>query len=113
VHAAAPTPRAAGRAAKELGDELPRLETFGERMAVPPVRAEDDVINPQMAANPGSDRLLADVGVAGPVHQSALVAASQFLFALSNDLHRAVKTQPRLGLRPDVESSRHEILPFD
>jgi hypothetical protein len=47
------------------------------------------------------------------VDQSALVAPSQFFFALANDLHRAVKTQPRLRLRTPFESSGHEILLFE
>jgi hypothetical protein len=81
-------------------------------MAVPPVRAEDNVVRLEVSTDSGSDRLLTDVGVARPVDQSALVATSQLFFALSNDLHRAIKTQPRLRLRSEIESSRHEILPF-
>ena len=88
------------------------LQTLGQGMAVPPVGAEDDVVGFQMSTNPGGDRLLADVRVAGPVNQAALVAAGQLFFALANGLHRAIETQQGLFRRADlivlaIESSRH------
>ena len=49
VHAAAPAARAAGLAAEQLGDQLPRRHSLGQGMAVTAVRAEDHVVRPQMA----------------------------------------------------------------
>ena len=44
VHAAAAAARAAGRPAEQLGDQLARRHALGQRVAVPAVRAEDDVV---------------------------------------------------------------------
>ena len=73
MHAAAAAVRAAGRAAEQLGDQLPRRHALGQRVAVAAVRAEDHVVGAQVGADADGDRLLADVGVAGPVDQAALV----------------------------------------
>jgi hypothetical protein len=62
-------------------------------MTVAAMRAEDDVVGPQMGADADGDRLLADVGVAGAVDQPALMAAGQLLFALADRLHRPVEIQ--------------------
>jgi hypothetical protein len=113
VHAPAPPPRTARRSAEELGDKLPRLQTLGERVPVPPMRAENDVLGSQVATNPGGDRLLADIGVAGPVHEAPLVATGQLLFAQPDHLHRAVKPEPRFSLRTQIDSSRHGSCRFE
>ena len=93
VHAAAAALRAAGRAAEQLGDQLARREPLGQGMAVAAVRAEDDVVGPQMRADAGGDRLLADVGVAGAVDQPALMRPCQLLLAAANEHHRAIEGQ--------------------
>jgi hypothetical protein len=93
VHAAAAAVRAAGLPAVQLGDELPRRHALGQRVTVAAVRAEDDVVGPQMGADAGRDRLLADVGVAGAVNQAALVGARQPLFTAADPRHRAVQRQ--------------------
>jgi hypothetical protein len=79
-------------------------------VSVSSMRAEEDVIDSQLAADPSRNGLLSDIGVAGAVNQASLVAAGQLLFALANQPHRAVETQPRFRLRTQIESSRHEIL---
>jgi hypothetical protein len=42
-------------------------------MPMPAVRAEDDVVGPQMRTHPGGDRLLPNVRVASAVNQAALM----------------------------------------
>ena len=54
MHAAAAALRAAGRAAEELGEQLPRREPLGQGMAVPAVRAEDDVFVCRCAQTPAA-----------------------------------------------------------
>ena len=91
VHAAAAPVRTAGRAAEELGEQLPGRDALGQRVPVPAVRAEDDVVAAQMGTNARGNRLLADVGVAGPVNQAALVRSCQLLLAASDQDHAAIK----------------------
>jgi hypothetical protein len=93
VHAAAAPPRAAGRPAVQLGDQLARGQALGQGVAVPAVRAEDHVVLTQVGAHADGDRLLADVGVAGSVDQSALMGAGQLLLALPDQLHLPVEPQ--------------------
>jgi hypothetical protein len=65
-------------------------------MPVPAVRAEDDVALPEVGAHADGDRLFADVGVAGPVHEPALVRPGKLLFALTDDLHVVEEIEQRL-----------------
>ena len=60
---------------------------LGQRVPVPAVGAEDDVVAAQVRTNPGGDRLLPDVGVAGPVNQPALMRSRQLLFAAPDQDH--------------------------
>ena len=62
-------------------------------MPVAAVGAEYGVFRRQVGANAGGDRFLADVSVAGAEDQSALVQTRQLLFALPNELHRAIQGQ--------------------
>ncbi len=41
-----------GRLAEELGDNLPRRHALGERVAMPPVGAEDDIVRARWAQTP-------------------------------------------------------------
>ena len=59
VHAAAASLRTAGRAAEQLGEQLPRRNALGQRVPVPAVRAEDDVVAAQVRTNARGDRFLA------------------------------------------------------
>ena len=69
---------------------------FAERVPVPAVSTEDDVVAPQVRTDSGGDRLLADVGVAGPMNQATLIGARQLLFAAPDQDHRAIKGQELL-----------------
>ena len=91
VHAAAAAAGAAGRPAEELGDEVARRHALGKRVAVAAVRAEDDVGGSEVAADTGSDRLLAHVSMAGAVDQAPLVATGELFFGVPDDEHRAVE----------------------
>ena len=86
MHAAAASLGTAGRAAEELGEQLPRRHALGQRVPVPAMSAEDDVIAAQVCTNAGGDRLLADVSVAGSMNQAALVRARPV--ALRSDVSR-------------------------
>ena len=50
-----------------------RRHALGQRVAVAAVRAEDDVVPPQVRTDADRDRFLADVGVAGAVDEAALM----------------------------------------
>ncbi len=91
MHAAAAPLRAAGRAAEELGEQLARRHALGQRVPVPAVGAEDDVVAAQMRTDAGGDRLLPDVRVAGPVNQPALMRSRQLLFAAPDHEHRPIE----------------------
>jgi hypothetical protein len=58
---------------------------------VSPVRAEDNVVLPQMRADAGRDGFLTDVGVTRAVDEPALMATRQLLLRLADELHRAVE----------------------
>jgi hypothetical protein len=62
-------------------------------MSMSAVSAEDDIVLPQMSTNRAGDRFFADVRMTGTVNQPALMAASQFLFRLTDHLHRSVNPQ--------------------
>ena len=78
-------------AAEQLGDQLPRRNALGERVAVTAMRAEDDIVRAQMSADAGGDRLLADISVAGAMHQAALTGAGQLLLRPADEEHGAEK----------------------
>src|SRR5439155_22841423 len=81
VHAAAAAVRAAGLPAEQLGKKLPWRDAFRQRMPVAAVRAEDHVVLPQVSADADVNRFLADIRVAGPVDQPALVRPGELLLA--------------------------------
>ena len=93
VHAAAAALRTAGRAAEQLGEQLAGRHALGEGVPVPAMRAEDDVVAAQVGTDPGGDRLLPDVRMAGPMDQAALMArASCSSQRLIRD-HASIKRQ--------------------
>ena len=113
VHAAAAPVRAAGRAAEQLGDQLARRHALGQGVAVPAVRAEDDVVGPQMGTDAGGDRFLADVGVAGAVDQAALMRAGQLLLAAADQNHDSdTETRDGSGSDPLESIGRVDRLSF-
>jgi hypothetical protein len=81
---------APGRAPEEFGDQLDRWQSFGQRMAMTSVRAEDRVVRAQMRAYARGYGFLAHVGVTSAMHQAACVHARELLFGSPNQLHRAV-----------------------
>ncbi len=89
VHTSAAAARASRLAAEQLGHECLRGNALGQGMAVTPVRAEDDVVPAKVSTNPGRDRLLTHVGVAGAMDQTALMGSRQVLFAPTDRLHAA------------------------
>ena len=93
MHAAPAALRAAGRPAEQLGEQLAGRHALRQSMPVTAMRAEDDVIAAKMCTHPRGDRFLADVGVAGPVNQPALMRSRQLLFAAADQEHRAIKRQ--------------------
>ena len=76
-----------------LGKQLARLQSFGQRMPMATMGAEDHVLLPQVSANTDSNSFLPDIGVAGAVDESALVRPGQAFFALPDKLHRAIEPQ--------------------
>ena len=112
VHAAAAAVRAAGRPAEQLGDQLARRHALGQRVAVPAVGAEDDVVGPQMGADADGDRLLPDVGVAGAVDRArawarASCSSTRRMRSISRKSQSAcsvVRSSP-----PSVETDIYEI----
>jgi len=93
MHAAAAPARTTALPAIQLGDELHRRDTLGERVTMSAVGAEDNVLRAQMRAYAGRDRLLADVGVASAVDQAALVRFDQLLLGAANQQHLPIKLQ--------------------
>lgn len=93
MHRASASSRAAGRASEQLGHQFARRHSFGQRVTVSAMRAEDRIDRSEMRADAGRDGLLTDVRVAGPVDETALMTARQFLFRLTDDEHRAVEEE--------------------
>ncbi len=77
MHAAASSPRTAVHAAEQLGDQFERLDSFGQRVSVAAMRAEDDVVPGQMRAHAGRDRFFTHVSVACSMDQSMTVRFRQ------------------------------------
>ena len=105
MHAAPASARATGGPPEQLGEQLPRRNPFGERVPVAAVRAEDDVFGLQMSAHSHRDRLFADIRVAGPMHEPALMRLGELFLALPDHLHVAEQfetgllVEPRCGCR--------------
>src|SRR5437870_12358867 len=53
--------------------------------------AEDGVVGAQMGTHPNRDRLLADVRMAGTVHETLLVRARELLFGATDDEHLTIE----------------------
>ena len=68
-------------------------------MPVPTVRAEDGVFCSKVRKHAGCDRFLADIRVARAVDQSTLMRLRQPIFALANNLHRAIKCEERFFVK--------------
>src|SRR5438552_19146112 len=69
-------------------------------MAMPAVRARDDVVGSEHSAYPGGTRLLAHRRVKRPGHAPALVQGLDRKLDLSDEPHRAVHLQRRRYLTP-------------
>ena len=82
MHASAASMRDAGFAPEQFGDQAPWLDPLGQRVAMTAVRAEHHIAGPQMGANSGRDRFLANIRMAGAVDQPALMKSSQLFFGL-------------------------------
>ena len=57
------------------------------------MRAEDDILGPQMVAYRTGDRFFTNVRMARAMDESPLMTPCEFLFSLPNDLHRSVKAK--------------------
>ena len=90
VHASAPASGTSRRSTEQLRHQLARWHPFGQSMTVAAMRAEHDILMRQVCANGGRDRFLADVSMASPMNQAALMTSSQLLFGLPNELHGAI-----------------------
>jgi hypothetical protein len=74
------------------------------------MRAEHNVVVPQVRTNTGSDGFFANVGVAGTLNQTALMSFGELLFTLSDDKHRAVKVEVRLSRDVGLAETFHETV---
>ena len=101
MHAATAPLRTAGGPTEKLSHHLTRADTFGQRVPVSPVRAENSVVRAQMRANACGNRLLAYIGMAGAVNQPHLVRAGQLLLCVADGQQLPVKREKllRLGYR--------------
>jgi hypothetical protein len=90
--------RDTGGPAQELRDQLARRDALGERVAVPAMRAENRVVGSRVRAHADRDRFLTNVGVASPVHESALVRAGQHFLRTPDDEHAAIQLEHSLCL---------------
>ena len=98
VHASAPSARTARIAPVKLCNQRSRLKPLGESMTVAAVGAENGIRFAQLRTHPGRDGFLADVGVAGPVDQSALMRTCQALLDHPNGQHLPIMRQQLLLL---------------
>ncbi len=101
MHAAAATLRHSGLSSEQFGNQGFRFQPLAQRVSVPAMRAEDNVVIAQMSTHTRRDGFLANVGMAGSKNEPARVIAGELLFRLANDLHPAIQSESR-GL---VESS--------
>ena len=81
----------------------PRRDALGQRVAVASMRAEDHVVGAEVR-RPDGDRLLADIRVAGPVHQPPLMGPRQVLLAPADRLHLPV--QGEQAARPSTPPAK-------
>ena len=63
---------------------------------MPAVRAEDNVIVPEVGADTAGDGFFTDIGVAGSVNQAALMSFRERLLGPADDEHLAVKVEQLL-----------------
>ena len=77
-------------------------------MPMPSMRAENGVFPSQVCANTRSNRLLADVGMAGAVNQSTLMGLGERFFATPDHHHGTIGFEQFLFLR----GWWHEILDY-
>src|SRR5207302_1945865 len=111
VHAAAAAARAAGLAAVQFGNQLPRRHPLGQGMAVAAVCAEDDVVLFKVRAYAGRNGFLTDIGVASAVDQAPLMRFGQLLLAAANDQHALVESQELVLGQPGSVWFRHALQP--
>jgi len=97
MHAAAPAARATVHSSIQLAEQRPRLNAFGQRVAVAAMRAEDHVLAGEMSTDTGGDGFLPDVGVAGAVNQAALVRLGQAPRTGESEEHAAKQLQHAAG----------------
>ena len=91
VHGSAAPAGAAGPATKQLSDEFADGQSFRQRMAVAPVRAEDGIIGTKMRTHAGGHCLLADISVASAMNQAARMTSCELLLRRANQLHGAIE----------------------
>ncbi len=97
VHRAAASPRASGCATEQFSHQFSWRHPLGQRMPMPTMRAEDRIVVCEMRTNSRRNSFLANIGVARAEDQPALMAAREFLFRLSDDLHRPIKRKDGNG----------------
>ena len=79
-------------------------------MPVSPMRAEHNIVVPQVRTDAGGNGFFANVGVAGAVNQAALMSFGKLFFALSDDKHRAVKVEVHLSGDVGLAETFHETI---
>src|SRR6266851_7740949 len=77
-------------------------------MTVAAMCTENDILHLQIGTDANGNRLLTDIGVTGAVNQSALMRASQLLFATANEQHLAVEGQELLLVQTGNFLGPHE-----
>src|SRR5262249_26729047 len=80
-------------------DQRERRHALRQRVAVAAVGAENDVVRPQVGGHADRDRLLADVSVAGPVDEPALVRPGELLLARADQRHLSIQADEFGGRR--------------
>ena len=78
-------------------------------MPVSAMRAKDNVLFAQMSTNRSGNCFLADIRMARSVNEAPLMAASEFFFRLSDDLHCSIETKKYL-LRWEIRHRYFKIL---
>jgi hypothetical protein len=69
---------------------MPWLHPFRQGVSMPSMRAEHNIVEPQVRGDRGGDRLLAHVRMTRSVDQTALVAPRKLFLGLPNPRHRAI-----------------------
>src|SRR5260370_39035349 len=91
VHAAAAPMRTAGFTAVKLRDQLAGMQPLGQRVAVSPVGAENNVVRAKIGTHAHGDGFLADVSMTRAVYKPALVRTGQLLLGAANEEHAAAE----------------------